>query len=46
MLYDLGVEMMDVDTKANFNKVLWKLDREFHLVLILEELDKSLLLLR
>jgi len=46
MLYDLGVEMMDIKSKAQFREALSQLDREFHLVLILEELDESLLLLR
>jgi len=46
MLFDLGVEMMNVSSKMEFHKVLWKLDKDFHLVLILEQFDKSLLLLR
>jgi len=46
MLYDLGVEMLDIHTKAVFKEVLARLDAEFDLVLILEEFDKSLLLLR
>jgi len=46
MVFDMGIDMMSINSKADFHKALWNLDREFHLVLILEELDKSMLLLR
>jgi len=46
MLFDLGVEMINISSKMEFQKKLWKLDKDFHLVLILEQFDRSLLLLR
>jgi len=46
MLYNLGVNMLEIHSKGAFQRAIQRLDREFHLVLILEEYDESLLLLR
>lgn len=46
MFYDLGFDFMDIESDDRIQEVLEKLDSEFHLVLIMEYFDESLVLLK
>lgn len=46
MFFDLGLEPKDFEDDAKINQTIKKLDGEFHLVMLMEQFDESLVLLK
>jgi galactosylceramide sulfotransferase len=46
MLYNLGMAARDMESQKSVKKMIQKIDQEFDLVMIVEQLDESLILLK
>jgi galactosylceramide sulfotransferase len=46
MLYNLGMAARDMESQKSVKKMIQKIDLEFDLVMIVEQLDESLILLK